>query len=77
MTCGETAPDDWRIFEHNTMEMLTLMLRMFRKYHRFAPDVKYYVTHMARTLHNDHETLTNTLAPLGLTPAYDGLTIEI
>lgn len=77
LTCGETAPDDWRIFEHNTPDMLELMLKMFRKYDRFAPDVKYYVTHMARTLHTDHETLKSTLAPLGVTPAYDGLTIEI
>lgn len=77
LTCGETAPDDWRIFEHNTLDMLVLMLKMFRKYDRFAPDVKFYVTHMARTLHTDHETLKETLAPLGVTPAYDGLSIEI
>ena len=77
LTCGETAPDDWRIFEHNTLDMLELMLRMFRKYNRFAPDIKYYVTHMARTLHTDHDTLVKTLAPLDVTPAYDGLSIEI
>ncbi len=77
LTCGETAPDDWRIFEHNTLDMLTLMLRMFRKYERFAPDVKFYVTHMARTLHTDHDTLKNTLAQLEVTPAYDGLCIEV
>lgn len=77
LTCGETAPDDWRSFEHNTLDMLKLMLKMFRKYDRFAPDVKYYVSHLARTLHTDHETLEKTLEPLGVKPAYDGLTIEI
>lgn len=77
LTCGETAPDDWRIFEHNTIDMLKLMLRMFGKYQRFDPDVRYYVSHLARTLHTDHETLKETLAPLGVVPAYDGMTIEI
>ena len=76
-TCGELATDDWRIFEHNTIEMLELMLRMFRKYGCFAPDVRYYTSHMARTLHTDHQTLVKKLAPLGVTPAQDGLTITI
>ena len=76
-TCGELATDDWRIFEHNTIEMLELMLRMFRKYGCFAPDVRYYTSHMARTLHTDHQRLKEKLAPLGVTPAYDGMTITI
>ena len=77
LTCGETSPDDWRIFEHNTPEMLSLMLKMFKKYNHFAPDVKYYTMHMARTLHTDHERLVAFLAPMGVTPAYDGMTIDI
>ena len=77
LTCGEIASYDWRIFEHNTPEMLEIMLKMFRKYNRFAPDVKYYVSHMARTLHTDHPSLVKFLEPMGVTPAYDGLQIEI
>ena len=77
LTCGETARNDWRIFEHNTIEMLELMLVTFRKYNYFAEDVKYYVSHMALTLHTDHETLVETLKPLGVTPAYDGFCIEV
>ena len=76
-TCGETARNDWRIFEHNTLEMLELMLTTFRKYHYFAPDVRFYTSHMARTLHTDHETLKAYLAPLGVTPAYDGMVIDV
>ena len=57
--------------------MLEIMLTMFKKYNRFAPDVKYYTSHMARTLHGDHESLVKLLAPMGATPAYDGLQIEI
>ncbi len=77
LTCGLTAPDDWRIFEHNTLEMLELMIKMFRKYGCFASDVKYYVSHMARTLHGCHEELAKYLMPWNVTPAYDGFEIEI
>jgi phosphoribosyl 1,2-cyclic phosphate phosphodiesterase len=77
LTCGEAAPDDWRSFEHNTLDMLELMLRTFRKYDRFAPDVRFYVSHMARTLHTDPDRLRTRLAPLGVTPAYDGLCIDV
>ena len=77
LTCGETATYDWRIFEHNTPEMLDIMLTMFRKYHLFAPDVKYYVSHLARTLHTDHEGLVEYLKPRGIVPAYDGFSFEV
>ena len=77
LTCGETATYDWRIFEHNTPEMLDIMLTMFRKYNLFAPDVKYYVSHLARTLHTDHEGLTEYLKPMGVTPAFDGFSFEV
>ena len=77
LTCGETATYDWRIFEHNTPEMLDIMLTMFKKYNLFAPDVKYYVSHLARTLHTDHEGLVEYLKPRGVTPAYDGFSFEV
>ena len=77
LTCGDLASDDWRLFEHNTIEMLELMLRMFRKFNRFAPDVKFYTSHMAVTLHKPHADIVERLVPMGVTPAYDGLEIEI
>ena len=77
LTCGETATYDWRIFEHNTPEMLDIMLTMFRKYNLFAPDVKYYVSHLARTLHTDHEGLVKYMEPRGVVPAFDGFSFEV
>lgn len=77
LTCGDLAPDDWRLFEHNTIDMLELMMRMFKKYGRFADDVKFYTTHMAVTLHKSHAEIEERLAPMDVTPAYDGLEIEI
>ncbi len=76
-TCGAIAPHDWRIFEHNTVEMLELMLATFRKYDYFAADVRYYASHMARTLHEDHAATAATLAAMGVCAAYDGLVIDI
>ncbi len=76
-TCGEIARNDWRIFEHNTLEMLELMLTTFRKYNYFAEDIKYYASHLARTLHEDHEKTAEALIKMGVTMAYDGLSIEI
>ncbi len=77
LTCGEGAEHDWRIFEHNTLPMLELMLATFRKYGYFDPQVKYYVSHMARTLHTDHKTLQKRLSSLDVTPAFDGMVIEV
>ncbi len=76
-TCGELARNDWRIFEHNTLEMLELMLVTFRKYGYFAEDVSYYASHLARTLHEEHEKTAATLSAMGVTMAYDGLVIDI
>lgn len=77
LTCGTQAYDDWRLFEHNTIDSLLLMLRMFRKYSLFADDVKYYTSHMAVTLHGSHEELCSLLEPHGVIPAYDGMKIDI
>ena len=77
LTCGDLAPDDWRLFEHNTIDMLELMMRMFKKFDRFAADVKFYTSHMAVTLHKSHDEIVQRLAPMGVVPAYDGLEIQI
>ena len=42
-----------------------------------AEDCKYYATQMARTLHGSHEDTAERLAPFGVTPAYDGLKIQV
>lgn len=77
LTCGTLAHDDWRLFEHNTIDSLLLMLRMFRKYDLFSDDVKYYTSHMAVTLHGSHDELCSLLEPYNITPSYDGMKIDI
>lgn len=34
------------------------------------------ISHMARTLHTDHQTLANEMDNLGIETAYDGMTVE-
>ena len=62
---------DWRVFEHNNLNMVIEMKKSIDK------DIKKYViSHMAYTLHTDHNTLTAEMEKHGIVTAYDGMTIE-
>ncbi len=71
------APGDERIFGHTNIAMIGIMMESIVAQKATADDCKYYTTHMARTLHASHEDTAARLAPFGVTPAYDGLKIEI
>ena len=71
------APGDERIFGHTNIAMIGIMMESIVAQKATAEDCKYYATHMARTLHTTHEDTAERLAPFGVTPAYDGLKIEI
>lgn len=70
-TIGDKA-GDYRIFEHNSIPMVEIMCQTLAPYSE-----RFYVSHMARTLHTDHETLRRRLAPSGIIPAYDNMEVEI
>ena len=57
---------------HNTIAMVEIMMHTLRPY-----SDRFMVSHMARTLHTDHDTLEARLAPLEIVPAYDDMTVEI
>ena len=80
LTVGE-ASYDFRIFTHTSLEMLRIMLRTIchrdRRYEATNFGCKLFTTHHARTLHPDQATLAAMLAPLNVTPAYDGFIAEI
>lgn len=62
---------DWRVFEHNNLNMVIEMKKSIDK------DIKKYViSHMAYTLHTDHDTLEKEMAKHQITVAYDGMEIE-
>lgn len=77
-TCGE-KPDEFRVFEHNTLPMLRVMLAGMHssRFHSLTEETKLYADHLASSLHDDHETVSKTVKEMGMTVAYDGLEIEI
>ncbi len=63
---------DYRIFEHCNLPMIIEMKKTL------APHVRRFaISHMARTLHTDHETLVRDMKPHGIEVAFDGLECEI
>ena len=63
---------DYRIFEHNNLNMVLEMKKTLTPYIG-----KFVISHMARTLHTDHKTLSSDMQAHGVTVAYDGFETEI
>lgn len=70
-TIGD-VPGDFRIFEHNNISMVEQMCAAFA-----GNSSRFFVSHMARTLHSDHKTLVNRLTPSGIVPAYDDMVVQL
>jgi len=68
---------DWRIFEHNSVDMIRIMRQTLEKEELLAPDAQILLTHMARTLCAPHAEMRASLEPEGLVPAYDGMVVEL
>ena len=75
-TCGETK-GDWRIFEHNSIDMINIMYQTLATQGVISPRTKIFLTHMSKSLCAPHDDMTKRLASQGLIPAYDGLTVSI
>ena len=71
-TNGETE-GDWRIFEHNSVDMIRLMLQTLRREEMATAATRVLLTHMARTLCAPHSEMLQRLAPEGIEVASDGL----
>lgn len=63
---------DYRVFEHNSLEMILLMKASLEKYVK-----KFCISHMARTLHTSHAELVEYMKQYGVDVAYDGCEIEV
>ena len=70
-TIGDVC-GDYRIFEHNNLNMVIEMKNTLRKYVE-----RFFISHMARTLHTSHHELVERMKPHGIEVAYDGCEIEI
>ncbi|MBQ7821041.1 MAG: MBL fold metallo-hydrolase [Clostridia bacterium] len=62
---------DCRVFEHNNLRMVIEMKASLE-----AHIGRFVISHMARTLHDDHKTLSEQMNAHGIETAYDGLTVE-
>ncbi len=63
---------DYRIFEHNSLEMVELLCNTFKNNCSF-----FYISHMAKTLHRNHKELSDYMQTKGINVAYDNHIVEI
>lgn len=70
-TIGD-VPGDYRIFEHNDLNMVIEMQRSLRPY-----IARFCISHMARTLHGTQAELERRMQPYGIEAAFDGFETEI
>ena len=70
-TIGD-CPGDYRIFEHNNLSMVEILKESLMPYVD-----RFMISHMAMTLHTDHDALVRRMEPSSIEVAYDGLTIEL
>ncbi len=75
VTIGDVA-GDYRIFEHNNIEMAKMMLETMRNRNVLKNGGVALGTHFSKYAHLDHERLSARLSSFGMTAAYDGLEIE-
>lgn len=68
--------NDFRTFEHNTLDMLKLMIPVLHANGMLKPEGKIYADHLAKTLHPAHNAAAIALSEIGMQTAYDGLCIE-
>ena len=69
-TVGD-VPGDYRIFEHNNLNMVVEIKNSLDKYID-----RFFISHLARTLHTSHGELVERMKPYGVEVAFDGCEIE-
>lgn len=74
-TIGDGFDGDWRIFEHNSIDMVRLMVKTLQTQGRLTPSAPVYLTHMARTLHGTQSEIEARLE-FPLIAAFDGMQAE-
>lgn len=75
-TVGDKVEGDYRIFEHNSVDMVRLMVKTMRNTGRLRADAPVFLTHLARTLHAPQYVLEQEIEK-PMVVCYDGMTIQI
>ena len=71
--------DDFRIGGHNTMPMVGLLASAIRGNGMLTENGIIMASHLGNMLHDymSHEEIAKKLSTIGVTPAYDGMKVEI
>ena len=75
-TIGDGHAGDYRIFEHNSLPMIRIMVETMKKTGLLKPDAKVFLTHMARTLHGTQKEVEESLSD-PFVVCFDGMETEI
>lgn len=75
-TMGHGHYEDYRIFQHSSVEDVSRLVNVLLKTKRYIPcDSQYvYITHLAKTLHGSQIEINEKL-PMNIKAAYDGLQV--
>lgn len=76
LDCTVGDRDDWRIFEHNTIPMLRMMVREIEAQNMLERGGRIVASHLSRTLHAPHDETDRILNAFHVRAAYDGMEIE-
>lgn len=74
--CTVGDKSDWRLFEHNTIPMLRMIIEGVKSADIVAENGVLVASHLARTLHGSHEETKEILQKIGVAIAYDGMNIQ-
>lgn len=71
--CTVGDRDDWRLFEHNTIPMLRIMIEGIKTADILDDNGMLVASHLARTLHSSHEETKKILEEIDMITAHDGM----
>ena len=74
-TIGDGHDGDYRVFEHNSLPMLRIMVSTLRNTGILKPDAPVFMTHLARTLHGTQAEVEKRAEPPFIV-CFDGLEAE-
>lgn len=74
--CTVGDSDDWRIFEHNTIPMLRMMIKEIQNQNMINERGIMIASHLAHTLHVSHTETEKILNKINVTTAFDGMKVE-
>ena len=71
--CTVGDRDDWRLFEHNTVPMLRMIVEGIKIADILEDNGMLVASHLARSLHDSHEQTKKILKEINMITAYDGM----